>query len=218
MYWIYVKGTDWSINMNSQTRDTKVAYQNAGRPREFDENEVLDNVMLLFWQNGYEGTGLKDIETATGLAKGSIYKAFKSKHNLYLQSLKRYEAVHVDAAVDGLKSNALPYKRLENFLSAPINDVSKSGPNKGCFLCNASADRSDGDKDTRDLVRRGFKKMTTALAMLVRELKPGWDDTQSQQTAQMLMSIYSGLRIMSRAGVDTRKLEEAKTGALRLLS
>ena len=69
----------------------------------------------------------------TGLAKGSIYKAFESKHNLYLKSLERYEAIHVDTTVAALSSSKSAIIRLNDFLSAPIKNVSSDGMNKGCF-------------------------------------------------------------------------------------
>jgi len=189
--------------------------QSAGRPREFDEDVVLNTVVSLFWKKGYEGTGMADILTATGLSKGSIYKAFHSKHNLYLKSLEHYEELHVNSAINDLKvSKKPPIQRLDDFLSAPIRDISPQGKSKGCFLCNASADRADGDAQTRALVRRGFDKLAKALVVVVSEIKPNWSQTQNKQSAQMLLSIYSGFRIMARSGVEIEKLYAAKSGAL----
>lgn len=192
--------------------------QAVGRPREFKEEDVLDSVMKLFWAQGYEGTGLKDILKATGLAKGSIYKAFESKHNLYLKSLERYEVLHVDTAVAALTSSKPPMTRLDDFLSAPLKNVSNGAMNKGCFLCNASADRSDSDEETRALVQRGFQKIGRALATAIFELKPGWSDDRIQQAAQMILSVYSGLRIMSRSGLSQATLTDAKKGAMGLIA
>jgi len=202
--------------MKSRNREVNKS-QSVGRPREFDEADVLDSVMKLFWVQGYEGTGLKDILTATGLAKGSIYKAFDSKHNLYLKSLERYEMLYVDTAVAALTSSKPPIERLDDFLSAPIENVSTGKLNKGCFLCNASADRADSDEETRLLVQRGFKKLGRALVILISELNPQWEDENVQQAAQMALSIYSGLRTMSRSGHDLSSLTDARDGALRLL-
>lgn len=203
--------------MKSRKREMRNTLQSVGRPREFKEEDVLDSVMKLFWSQGYEGTGLKDIQVATGLAKGSIYKAFESKHNLYLKSLERYETLHVDAAVAALTSSKPPVTRLDDFLSAPLKNVSNGGMNKGCFLCNASADRSDSDEETRALVQRGFQKIGRALATATSELKPEWSEDRTQQAAQMILSVYSGLRIMSRSGLSLETLIKAKKGALALV-
>ncbi len=61
-----------------------------GRPREFDEEQVLDAAMKAFWANGYESTSLADLVSVTGLHKGSLYQAFGDKHSLFIQTLNRY--------------------------------------------------------------------------------------------------------------------------------
>jgi TetR/AcrR family transcriptional repressor of nem operon len=57
---------------------TKVA-----RPREFDYDDVVEQAMYLFWRQGYQNTSIDDVESATGLTKGSLYKAFKNKRDLF---------------------------------------------------------------------------------------------------------------------------------------
>jgi TetR/AcrR family transcriptional repressor of nem operon len=58
-----------------------------GRPREFDEAKVIGSSRELFASQGYHGTSLDDLVKATGLLRGSIYKAFGSKRNLFEASL-----------------------------------------------------------------------------------------------------------------------------------
>lgn len=204
--------------MKSQKREIQKTSQSVGRPREFDESDVLGRVMKLFWTQGYEGTGMSDILSATGLTKGSIYKAFESKHKLYLKSLEHYEATHVDTAVAALTASKPAKARLDDFLSAPIKNYSSGKINKGCFLCNASADRADIDEATCLLVQRGFKKLGRALTVVLSELHPDWTTERQQQAAQMALSVYSGLRIMSRSGLDITALKNAKNGALELIT
>jgi TetR/AcrR family transcriptional repressor of nem operon len=58
-----------------------------GRPREFDEATVIGTSKALFALQGYHATSLDDLVKATGLLRGSIYKAFGSKRNLFETSL-----------------------------------------------------------------------------------------------------------------------------------
>ena len=43
-----------------------------GRPREFDEEVALTEIMNVFWAKGFEGTTLNDLVSATGMKKGSL--------------------------------------------------------------------------------------------------------------------------------------------------
>ncbi len=53
------------------------------RPREFDEAQVLALARALFASQGYNGTSIDDLVRNTGLLRGSLYKAFGSKRNLF---------------------------------------------------------------------------------------------------------------------------------------
>jgi TetR/AcrR family transcriptional regulator, transcriptional repressor for nem operon len=53
------------------------------RPRAFDEAVVLSQARTLFANQGYNGTSIDDLVKATGLLRGSLYKAFGSKRNLF---------------------------------------------------------------------------------------------------------------------------------------
>ena len=45
-----------------------------GRPRQFDEEQVLDAAMKAFWAHGYEATSLADLVSVTGLHKAASWK------------------------------------------------------------------------------------------------------------------------------------------------
>lgn len=188
-----------------------------GRPREFDEDEVMEKIMNLFWEQGYEGTGLSDIMKATGLQKGSLYKAWGSKHGMYIRALTHYDRMAVDGAVKLLTSDRPAMDRIGDFLSIPIKAAWDDKDWRGCFLCNASADYAALDEETRNLVQRGYGKMGRALARAVTSLHPGWSENKVTQTAQHLLSVYSGLRVMARSAMPRDTLENARTSALSTL-
>ena len=61
-----------------------------GRQRTFDEAEVIVQSASVFLRQGYEGTSIDDLLAATGLHRGSLYKAFASKRGLFLAALQHY--------------------------------------------------------------------------------------------------------------------------------
>jgi AcrR family transcriptional regulator len=60
------------------------------RHREFDEAEVLDRAMDVFWCLGYEGASIAELTRAMGLTSPSIYAAFGNKRGLFDAVLRRY--------------------------------------------------------------------------------------------------------------------------------
>lgn len=59
------------------------------RPRKFDEHEVVEVAMSLFAQKGFNATSIDDLVEATGLLRGSLYKAFGSKLNIFLLGFEK---------------------------------------------------------------------------------------------------------------------------------
>ena len=173
-------------------RETSGTGANPGRPREFDEEEVLLEIMELFWEHGYEGTGLSDILKTTGLGKASLYAAYGNKQSIYLKALSHYEALQVDPVIEALRDKRKPaLRRIESFLDVPINAV-KKGERRGCFLCNASADRASLDTEISDLVRRGYEKFRKALEETIKEMSKKPDAKLVKSRAQLALTVYAG--------------------------
>ena len=53
------------------------------RPRNFAEDTVLAPAAEVFARMGYNAASIDDLLAATGLQRGSLYKAFGSKRNLF---------------------------------------------------------------------------------------------------------------------------------------
>jgi AcrR family transcriptional regulator len=60
------------------------------RPREFDEQVVLDAALVQFWSNGYESTSTRDLAQSMGITSASLYNAFGDKRSLYRRVLQHY--------------------------------------------------------------------------------------------------------------------------------
>jgi TetR/AcrR family transcriptional repressor of nem operon len=63
-----------------------------GRNRTFVEADVVALSAAAFRTTGYEGTSIDDLVRATGLHRGSIYKAFGSKRGLFVMALRACRA------------------------------------------------------------------------------------------------------------------------------
>ena len=162
--------------------------------------------MKLFWRKGYEGVSLSDIMAETGLKKGSLYAAYGDKRAMYLKALGQYETDVVDSAARFLRGRSAPsMERISGFLSAPLEAAGRND-RSGCFLCNASADQADLDRDARKLIERGFDQLTCALVSALMDTDKNFSPDQVQSKARALLAVYIGLRVMVRSGTPTEAL------------
>ena len=180
-----------------------------GRPREFDDTEMLRKIMRLFWKNGFEGVSLSMIMKETELQKASLYAAFGDKRSMYLKALGQYHDDIVSAAALALKDDTVPAKqRIEAFINAPLTAAQKND-RSGCFLCNASADQSDLDPTTKTQVSVGFDLLTSALTAALRDAHPDLSSEDIAARAKALLAVYVGFRILARSDVAIDGLERA---------
>lgn len=61
-----------------------------GRPLSFNRQAALHTALHMFWAQGYEGTSIADLVSAMGIAPPSLYSAFGSKEQLYLEAIELY--------------------------------------------------------------------------------------------------------------------------------
>ena len=61
-----------------------------GRPRGFDRDKVIEQVLKAFWMHGYDGTSMSIIKSVTGLEAPSIYGAFGNKESLFKTCIESY--------------------------------------------------------------------------------------------------------------------------------
>ena len=73
-----------------------------GRNRTFIEADIVAQCAEIFRSTGYEGTSIDDLVQATGLHRGSLYKAFGSKRGLFVLALRQSagKAVPTDDSTD----------------------------------------------------------------------------------------------------------------------
>ena len=185
-----------------------------GRPREFDEDKALAKIMGVFWEKGFEGTSMSDLETATGLRKGSLYAAFGDKRAMYRKSVALYGRTAIDESVAVLTGVDAPERRIGKFLQAPIDAVAVANDRRGCFLCNASIDQAAVDPETQRSVTGSFERLGGVLEKVLWELGT-IDNSRRRAVAQHLLSVYFGLRVLAKAGQPVRMLKAAREAALR---
>lgn len=61
------------------------------RTKQYNEHDVIQKAMNLFWKNGYETTSIRMLEKEMGINQFSIYSSFGSKHGVFVESIKAYK-------------------------------------------------------------------------------------------------------------------------------
>lgn len=174
-----------------------------GRPREFDEHDVVDRALEVFSRRGYAATSMADLVAATDLGRQSIYNAFGDKERLYREALSSYcdrEDAKVVAAFDG-DEPVLPRLRalLEQVADATCADEAR----RGCFALNAGIEGADAE--AREIVGSQLARLQMRLTEALRQARTRGEltaDSDPVALARFLVTVVNGLRALGRAGPD----------------
>jgi AcrR family transcriptional regulator len=191
------------------------------RPREFDEEAVLDAASEQFWSKGYAGTSMDAIAAATGLGKGSLYGAFGGKHQLFLRIFDTYCARIAGAVADGLTGpDDGAYARLCAHIRAAAAGIAADRIHRGCLLAKGAAELSEHDPDVTVRSRRTLERIATILADDIRAAQRQGDldrATDADQLAILILAVLRGIEALGKAGIDADRLGSVAETAIGLL-
>lgn len=164
-----------------------------GRPRGFEEDQVLDAAMNTFWNQGYEGTSLKDLCSATGLHKGSLYQAFGDKHELFLKSLKYYMEQSFKEVAASAYLHDSPMANLRSLL----NEITiKCIEGSGCMVINSLIEMAPHDQEVKQMIDQSYAMEKRFLTDLIDRAQRNGEITIKQEPdrlAAVLMVTLAGL-------------------------
>jgi TetR/AcrR family transcriptional regulator, transcriptional repressor for nem operon len=182
------------------------------RPKSFDEDAVLNQAMELFWDHGYEGTSLADLETRLGLGRQSLYNAFGDKHALFLKALDRYRGNVGEAALARLTAQGAGLAAIRAFFRWSIESLTAPDGRRGCLVTNTISERAGQDPDallrcnqSRDVLERGFRR-----ALVQAKDRGELADTLDVEATAMLLVVQTyGLNVMAKSGASAGELHAA---------
>ena len=180
-----------------------------GRPREFEEDEVLDRVLQLFWEKGYEATALADIVEASGLNKSSLYNAFGSKDRLYALALDRYLELRQSVITDVLTDGQHGLDDLRNFLDLVRAETDAEVGRLGCLAVNTGTEFGSTDPDMVEASTRFRDTMRTALrATLRRAAAAGEIEAGTvERDVAVLLAFMLSLSVIARSGASPEEID-----------
>jgi TetR/AcrR family transcriptional regulator, transcriptional repressor for nem operon len=189
------------------------------RPREFDEEAVLDAAMHCFWAQGYEATSVRDLINKTGITSASLYNAFGDKRALYRKALDHYVE---DSIADRLRRCAelAPREAIGTFFAEILRRSLADREQKGCLLVNAALDVAPHDPELRRAVAEVLVRIETFFLKCVAAGQANRTISRSlppEQLARHLLGVLMGIRVLARVRPERALLESVASVALALL-
>jgi len=185
------------------------------RPREFDENKVIESLMNVFWDKGYEATTMQDLVKASGLLKGSLYGAFGDKQTLYLAALKHYDRTRIQAGIDMLNGDGSARQKIARLFDNVIESTKRGLFAGGCLLCNASLEKAVGDKQVKSEIKTTIRRLKVAIMDAIK--MEGVNEDRAASLAAFIVSAYFGTRVLAKGGAPAAMIGDTRDHCLQLV-
>ncbi len=191
-----------------------------GRPREFDIDEAVRDAIEVFRQHGYHGTSVQDLTEGTGLARGSLYKAFHDKRSLFLAALDHYTAGSLQRVGETLSQPGSARAAIRETLMGYARRAAEGKGRQGCLLTASAMELMPEDAEVSSLITRMFRRMQDLFAAAVirgqasGEIRRDYDE---RAIARVLLCTIQGLRVLGKTGPSESETAEVVDLTLRIL-
>lgn len=174
-----------------------------GRPRQFDEDVVVDAAREAFWSRGVHATSITDLSKATGLSVGSLYKAFGSKGELCARTLDSYLEAGLARVEAILTAPASPVAGLEDWLNWVAERASSAGPTRGCYAVVCASELAATDASVRRRLVAHDERLRAVVAEAIAAANRGGDlSADPRRGARLLCTTVNGVQLEGRKGIS----------------
>jgi len=175
----------------------------------------------VFKSRGYHGTSVQDLTEGTGLARGSLYKAFHDKRTLFLAALDHYTAASLRRVGDALNQPGSARAAIREALMGYARRCAESQGQQGCLITAAAMEMMPDDVEISALISRMFRRMQDLFAGAVIRGQASGEiagDLDERAIARMLLCTIQGLRVLGKTGPSEQEMTEVVETALRALA
>jgi AcrR family transcriptional regulator len=182
-----------------------------GRPRVFDRDIALRKAVEVFWERGYEGTSLKDLTEAMGIASASIYACFGSKESLFREVMALYTSMEGQVPRRALRDRPTARSAIEAMLQATADVITLPGLPQGCMLILAAPTGAVENRTVREFLAGGRRAQLREIRERLDRGVADGDLTASPSRLDVIARYYTtvmqGLSVQARDGASRDELE-----------
>lgn len=181
------------------------------RIAKYDREKALEDAVRLFWERGYGGASMKQIEQALDMRPGSLYATFGNKDGLFREALAVYTGRMSNSMGRALEESPTIMEGIFTYLRSLTEQITApDSPARACLVVKTLLEVTSDQPELRDLVNQRLRDVENYLAELFErareqgELKPGVD---SRRLARLVQAQIMGLRSLAQRDIDTDSIK-----------
>jgi len=177
------------------------------------KERLISTASHLFYQNGYNNTGINEVIEKAKVAKASLYTHFKTKDDLCIAYLQHKEEAFLSELKTSLKGKSKGKLQLLGLFDY-LREVYRQEDFKGNCSSNILAEIPKDNKKIREEVTSHKSNLKNYIAELVSKNS---ETKHPEKLANKLFLLFEGAQAQSYIEQDSWPIKEAKDIALSLL-
>ena len=190
------------------------------RVKLFNQEEVLQKAMLIFWKKGYHSTSIQDLVNFLGINRASLYDTYGGKKQLFDSAFNLYRVSGNAGQNDILNGQENIKDTLKKiFQSVIVFDLSDFD-SKGCFIANTTTEMLPDDVKLQDVITNHRKSMELFLYdLLMTGVKRGeiTKDKDVKTLASLFYTLLTGFRVVGKTKPSKKESFASINAVLSLL-
>lgn len=191
------------------------------RTKDFDEKEVLQKAVCVFWNKGYNGTSLTDLTDGLGISRSSLYDTFGDKRQLYLKALDAYQQQYGNQLCALIRESVSAKAAIESLLNLVAADLLSDEQRKGCFMVNAGIELAAHDAEVNNLICQSEQQLEQAFLKVIQQGQESSEISKAkdpQAIARFLGNTVKGMQVSAKSTADPRFFDDIIRTALIVLN
>ena len=154
-------------------------------------DHIIQTASELFYEKGYNLTGINEIIAESGIAKATLYSHFRSKEELLLAYLEVRDQELMTNISAFCESKPKGDSRLVAVLEFLIPFFNREDFN-GCWCLRSMAEIPRENEKVRKTIRDGKQQLQGFIQRLVKDNKPEMSPDQQTALGNQLYLLYEG--------------------------
>ncbi|MBU2570022.1 MAG: TetR/AcrR family transcriptional regulator [Gammaproteobacteria bacterium] len=180
--------------------------------KQINRDNLLNQGVKLLMEQGYHGTGLKEILDAVKIPKGSFYNYFGSKENFGAEVIQHYIEPFIKQLDTYLEhSNGDALSALKRYYRDLIAETEKQNFKGGCLLGNLMGEIGDTSKICQKALQSAVTRyrniMRSALAQ-AQQQGTVRSDLTAEEMADLLLNTWQGALLRMKIEQSSEPLKQ----------
>jgi TetR/AcrR family transcriptional repressor of nem operon len=182
------------------------------RVKLFDEKEVLNKAMCLFWRQGYAATSMQDLVNHMGISRASLYDTYGNKEKLFNQAFEQYRKSGAEGIKTFFQNHSEVKEGFRKLFELAINEAINDKEKKGCFVINTTTELIPNDLGLIHVLKENkatFEQLFFDYLSL--GVKKGQIATNKDLKAicSLFYIYYNGLKVVTKVDASKVKLDNS---------